>query len=177
MTILVPTIKPTAPPVDKQAIQEPAPIVEQQVEKPQPEERTVKPEKAKPVQEKPKPVAEVEPVEPVEVVTPPPTPVDPGSNRAIGQELAAARGWTGDQWNCLDQLWQRESGWRHTVANYEGSGAYGIPQSLPASKMASHGADYLTNPTTQIRWGIDYISSRYQTPCGALAFHDSNNWY
>lgn len=146
------------------------------VEQPQVKaERPVKPKKVKPA--KP-PVPEVPVEEPAPIPEPVvQTPVDPGSNRAIGQELAAARGWTGDQWSCLDELWRRESGWNHSVANYEGSGAYGIPQSLPASKMASHGADYLTNPTTQIRWGIDYISSRYGTPCSAVAFHDSNNWY
>lgn len=169
------SVQTTAPNLNNQAIQE-TPVVETQqvetVEKPQ--ERTVKPEKAKPEQPKPE---VVKPAQTVEVVTPQPLPVDPGSNRAIGQQLAADRGWTGNQWACLDELWQRESGWRHTVANYEGSGAYGIPQSLPASKMASHGADYLTNPTTQIRWGIDYISSRYTTPCEAIAFHNANNWY
>lgn len=155
------------------------PVVETQLvqEIPQPQKKTERPAKPKKVEQaKPKPKPEPVQIPAPAPVTPAP-PVDSGSNRAIGQDLAAKRGWTGDQWSCLDELWQRESGWRHTVANYEGSGAYGIPQSLPASKMASHGADYLTNPTTQIRWGLDYISSRYTTPCSAVAFHDSNGWY
>ena len=70
---------------------------------------------------------------------------------ALGQQLASAYGWgSGPEWTCLDELWTRESGWR-MVWNYAGSGAYGIPQALPASKMASAGADYMTNPATQIR--------------------------
>ena len=103
----------------------------------------------------------------------------PTDNRAIGKQMAAAKGWTGDQWLCLEKLWTNESNWRHTVSNYQGSGAYGIAQSLPAHKMASHGADYLTNPRTQIAWGLDYIGSRYKTPCGALSFWNSKSphWY
>lgn len=100
-----------------------------------------------------------------------------GDNRQFGQEMAAARGWSGSEWSCLDTLWSRESGWRHTVSNYEGSGAYGIPQALPGSKMASHGSDWRTNPRTQIAWGLDYIANRYSTPCGAYSFFQANNWY
>ena len=100
-----------------------------------------------------------------------------GSNRAVGQQLASSRGWgSGTQWACLDELWTRESGWR-MVWNTAGSGAYGIPQSLPASKMASAGADYMTSPATQIRWGLGYIAGRYGTPCGAWAHEQSSNWY
>jgi len=105
------------------------------------------------------------------------TPTDPSGNVAIAQSMASAKGWTGSQWDCLYGLWMRESGFNHLVENYEGSGAYGIPQSLPANKMASHGADYLTNPRTQIAWGLDYIASRYATPCGAKAHSDAVNWY
>lgn len=110
---------------------------------------------------------------------PEPQPQPVLSNRAIGQQMAAKKGWTGDQWLCLEKLWTNESNWRHTVPNYEGSGAYGIPQALPASKMASHGADYRSNPRTQIAWGLDYISARYGTPCGALSFWNSKSphWY
>jgi hypothetical protein len=109
----------------------------------------------------------------------PAQPVIPMTNREIGQQMASEKGWTGDQWLCLEKLWTNESNWRHTAANYEGSGAYGIPQALPASKMASHGADYLTNPRTQIAWGLDYITNRYKTPCGALSFWNSKSphWY
>src|SRR5690606_34927340 len=77
-----------------------------------------------------------------------------GSNRALGQQLANdLYGWSGDEWLCLDNLWSRESGWRHTAEN-KSSGAYGIPQALPGDKMATFGADWRTNPDTQIRWGL-----------------------
>lgn len=100
-----------------------------------------------------------------------------GSNQAVGQHLAAAYGWGGGaQWTCLDQLWTRESGWQ-MVWNYQGSGAYGIPQALPASKMASAGADYMTNPATQIRWGLGYIRGRYGDPCAAWSHETANSWY
>ena len=99
------------------------------------------------------------------------------ANVALGQQLAAADGWnTGPQWGCLDALWTRESGWR-MVWNYQGSGAYGIPQSLPASKMSQFGADYMTNPATQIRWGLWYIGQTYVDPCGAWAHETSAGWY
>ncbi|PFG20485.1 G5 domain-containing protein [Serinibacter salmoneus] len=101
---------------------------------------------------------------------------DSASNRVLGQEMAAARGWTGSQWSCLDSLWQRESNWNHLAQN-PSSGAYGIPQSLPASKMATVGSDWATNPATQITWGLDYIAGRYGTPCGAWAHSESVGWY
>lgn len=99
------------------------------------------------------------------------------ANVALGQRMAAAWGWTGGQWTCLNMLWTRESGWRTEVWNYQGSGAYGIPQSLPASKMASTGADWQTNPATQIRWGLGYIQGTYGTPCGAWAHEEADGWY
>ena len=82
------------------------------------------------------------------------------------------------QWGCLDRLWFAESGWRWSASN-PSSGAYGIPQSLPGSKMASAGADWLVNPSTQIAWGLGYIESRYGTPCAAWqAFLSrSPHWY
>lgn len=96
---------------------------------------------------------------------------------ALGQRLAAGYGWgSGSEWTCLDELWTRESGWR-MVWNYQGSGAYGIPQSLPANKMAAAGADYMTNPATQIRWGLGYISATYGTPCAAWDHETVNSWY
>jgi hypothetical protein len=99
------------------------------------------------------------------------------ANVALGQRLAASYGWgAGSQWACLDMLWTRESGWR-MVWNYGGSGAFGIPQSLPASKMASAGPDYMTSPATQIRWGLGYIASTYGTPCGAWAHEEADSWY
>ena len=99
------------------------------------------------------------------------------SNVALGQQLASGYGWgSGAEWTCLDELWTRESGWR-MVWNYQGSGAYGIPQALPASKLASAGPDYMTNPATQIRWGLGYIASAYGTPCGAWAHEEADSWY
>ena len=85
-------------------------------------------------------------------------------------------GWGDDQWGCLDSLWQKESGWNHRAMN-PSSGAYGIPQSLPGSKMATAGADWQTNPATQIRWGLGYIQGRYGSPCNAWAHSQANNWY
>ena len=96
--------------------------------------------------------------------------------RELGQILAAERGFAGDQWSCLDSLWQRESNWNPSAEN-PSSGAYGIPQSLPGSKMATVAADWRTNPATQITWGLDYIVDRYGTPCGAWAHSETNNWY
>jgi hypothetical protein len=98
-------------------------------------------------------------------------------NVATGQSEASAYGWgSGPEWTCLDELWTRESGWQ-MVWNTAGSGAYGIPQALPASKMSAAGADYMTNPATQIRWGLGYIHDRYGTPCGAWAHETANSWY
>lgn len=104
-------------------------------------------------------------------------PVDAGSNRALGQDMAAARGWTGAQWECLDSLWgAHESSWSETADNPRSS-AYGIPQATPGSKMASHGDDWRTNPRVQIAWGLDYIANRYGTPCSALAARKAKGWY
>jgi hypothetical protein len=101
-----------------------------------------------------------------------------GSNVALGQQLAGGYGWgSGPQWTCLDALWTRESGWQTQVWNYGGSGAYGIPQALPAAKMAAAGADYMTDPATQIRWGLGYIAATYGTPCGAWSHETTDGWY
>ncbi|MBB5786028.1 hypothetical protein [Jiangella mangrovi] len=102
--------------------------------------------------------------------------------RAIDDPQSAARtlmadyGWGDDQFQCLDNLWTRESNWRHTAEN-PSSGAYGIPQSLPADKMSRFGDDYRTNPVTQIEWGLWYIEGRYGTPCGAWAHSEDVGWY
>ncbi|KQO60274.1 hypothetical protein ASF23_14710 [Curtobacterium sp. Leaf261] len=100
---------------------------------------------------------------------------DPGSAKAIALDMVTARGWGADQYNCLVSLWNKESGWN--VYAYNPSGAYGIPQSLPGSKMASAGADWQTNPATQITWGLNYITGVYGTPCGAWGHSVSYNWY
>ncbi|WP_292836256.1 lytic transglycosylase domain-containing protein [Microbacterium sp.] len=103
--------------------------------------------------------------------------VDPASAQGIGRSMAAAQyGWGDDQFACLVSLWNRESGWSVTAYNAS-SGAYGIPQALPGSKMASAGADWQTNPATQIAWGLGYISGRYGTPCGAWGHSQSAGWY
>lgn len=111
------------------------------------------------------------------LVIPPTTAAQQGSNRALGKQMAADMyGWTGDQWSCLDNLWQRESGWRTTAGN-KSSGAYGIPQALPGDKMAKYGADWRTNPATQIEWGLAYVKGRYGTPCGAWSHFLDKHWY
>ena len=97
-----------------------------------------------------------------------------GSPTEIAQSMLAARGWSG-QFSCLNSLWSKESGWRVSASNP--SGAYGIPQALPGSKMASAGSDWQTNPATQITWGLNYISSTYGSPCAAWSHSQSNNWY
>lgn len=99
-----------------------------------------------------------------------------GSAQATAKAMLSQYGWGADQWGALQDLWNRESGWSVTAKN-PSSGAYGIPQALPASKMKSAGADYLTNATTQIKWGLGYIKSRYGTPGAANAFQRSHNWY
>ena len=101
---------------------------------------------------------------------------NPGSAQAVAHEMVLARGWGEEQYSCLVSLWKKESGWRVNAEN-PSSGAYGIPQALPGSKMASAGADWATNPATQIAWGLGYITSRYDTPCGAWASSQSRGWY
>jgi hypothetical protein len=96
--------------------------------------------------------------------------------RAVARLLVGDRGWGDAQFGCLDSLWTKESGWRWQ-ANNSSSGAYGIPQALPGSKMASIAGDWATNPVTQITWGLQYISARYGTPCGAWAQSRAANWY
>ena len=101
---------------------------------------------------------------------------DPGSAQAVAYGILQSMGMGDDQYSCLVALWARESGWNVYAFN-ESSGAYGIPQSLPGDKMASVGADWATNPATQISWGLSYIQSRYATPCGAWEHSESNGWY
>ncbi len=102
-------------------------------------------------------------------------PVPRGDAQAIAKQLVTARGWGGDQFQCLVDLWNRESGWRTNASNP--SGAYGIPQALPGSKMASAGPNWQSNATTQITWGLGYISARYGTPCGAWGHSQDTGWY
>lgn len=85
-------------------------------------------------------------------------------------------GWSEYDFECLVKLWNRESGWNPNAHN-KSSGAHGVPQSLPASKMASEGADYYTNGYTQIRWGLKYIKNRYGSPSGAWTHSQRTGWY
>lgn len=99
-----------------------------------------------------------------------------GSPQTIAHAMLLRNGWSESEWSCLNTLWTRESGW-DTYATNSSSGAYGIPQALPAYKMAAAGADWRTNPVTQIRWGLSYIASAYGTPCAALSHSSSTGYY
>jgi hypothetical protein len=96
--------------------------------------------------------------------------------QAIAYGKIGQFGWGRDQYSCLVKLWNRESNWRVNAYNTS-SGAYGIPQALPGNKMATAGPDWLTNPETQINWGLSYISARYGSPCSALSHSDAKRWY
>lgn len=91
---------------------------------------------------------------------------------------AMAQGIIGDssQFQCFSNIVTRESGWNYTATN-SSSGAYGLVQALPGSKMVTAGADWQTNPGTQIKWGLNYMNSRYGSPCGAWTFWQNNHWY
>jgi hypothetical protein len=97
-------------------------------------------------------------------------------NRRIGCAMMIDAGFPISQFGCLNKLWNKESGWNHRAEN-PSSGAYGIPQSYPGSKMKSAGADWRTNPATQIEWGLGYIKGRYQSPCGAWSRSESTGSY
>ena len=99
-----------------------------------------------------------------------------GDPRQIAQAMLPEFGFSADQFSCLDSLWTKESGWDPSADNPTSS-AYGIPQALPGEKMASAGADWATNPATQIRWGLGYIAEVYGSPCSTWAFSVANNWY
>ncbi len=97
--------------------------------------------------------------------------------REIARQMMANHyGWGEDQFSCYDAIIMRESRW-NPYADNPRSSAYGIPQALPGRKMASAGADWRTNPATQIKWGLGYVKQRYGTPCGAWGFKRSHGWY
>jgi hypothetical protein len=102
-------------------------------------------------------------------------PPNPSSAQGIAYKLLASFGFSTSQFGCLNDIWTRESGWRYNAAN--ASGAYGIPQALPGSKMGTYGSDWQTNPATQIKWGLNYIKGRYGSPCQAWAVWQSQGWY
>ncbi|WP_306334197.1 lytic transglycosylase domain-containing protein [Streptomyces sp. KL118A] len=101
----------------------------------------------------------------------------PQSSYTVAQVQAMARQMIpGDQFQCFSNIVNHESTWNYKATNAS-SGAYGLVQALPGSKMASAGADWQTNPATQIKWGLNYMNDRYGSPCGAWSFWQANNWY
>jgi hypothetical protein len=101
----------------------------------------------------------------------------PKGAREVAKELMDEKyGWGKKQYACLDDLWIKESNWNYRASNKR-TGAHGIPQALPATKMDSAGTDWRTNPVTQISWGLRYIDVRYETPCKAWAKFKRSNWY
>jgi hypothetical protein len=104
------------------------------------------------------------------------SPPDPGTAQSTAYSIMASFGFSPQTYfGCLQDIWNRESGWRYDAEN--ASGAYGIPQALPGSKMDSAGADWQTDPATQIRWGLGYIKNVYGNPCSAWAFEEANGYY
>ncbi|GGT83142.1 MULTISPECIES: transglycosylase SLT domain-containing protein [Streptomyces] len=91
--------------------------------------------------------------------------------KAIARQMIPA-----SQFQCFSNIVDHESGWNYRATN-PSSGAYGLVQALPGSKMSSAGADWQTNPATQIKWGLNYMNNRYDSPCGAWSFWQANRWY
>lgn len=108
--------------------------------------------------------------------SPSPTPTVSGTPQQIAAAMLASFGWSSSQFSCLDSLWNEESGWSVTAEN-PSSGAYGIPQALPGSRMASAGPDWQSDATTQIKWGLEYIQSTYGSPCAAWSHEEADGWY
>ena len=109
-------------------------------------------------------------------VTTTPPPSNPTAAQSTAKAMLTSFSFSSSQWPCLYDLWERESTW-NVYAENAASGAYGIPQALPGSKMASAGSDWQTNAATQIRWGLGYIKSVYGTPCAAWANEENNGYY
>ena len=104
------------------------------------------------------------------------TPPNPNTAQSIAYNMMASFGFDPKTYfGCLLDIWNRESGWVYDAEN--ASGAYGIPQALPGSKMATAGADWQTNPATQIKWGLGYIKAIYGNPCSAWAFEEADGYY
>jgi hypothetical protein len=103
-------------------------------------------------------------------------PPNPGTAQAIAYNMLSSFGWSpATYYSCVNNIFSRESGWRYNA--YNASGAYGIPQALPGSKMATAGADWQTNPATQITWGLRYMRDRYGDPCKAWAYWQAHSYY
>ena len=105
-----------------------------------------------------------------------PSPAPSGSPQSIAQSMLKSFGWSSSQFSCLKPLWQHESSWSVSASN-SSTGAYGIPQAAPGSKMASAGPDWKTNASTQIKWGLGYIKSTYGSPCAAWSHEQADGWY
>jgi hypothetical protein len=118
--------------------------------------------------------AQQQQTQPAQVTSAPAVPS--GSAQQVAMGMLGSYGWSSSQFSCLDSLWNEESGW-NVYATNPSSGAYGIPQALPGSKMASAGPDWQTDAATQIRWGLTYIRSLYGSPCGAWAHEEADGWY
>ena len=99
-----------------------------------------------------------------------------GSPQQVAEAMLGSFAWSSSQFSCLDPLWAHESGWSVSAYNAD-SGAFGIPQALPGSRMASAGPDWQTDAATQIRWGLEYIKGTYGSPCGAWAHEEATGWY
>ena len=121
---------------------------------------------------KPKPKPKPKVITPIQVIT-----ASANDYQKYAHDLCInTYGWSEIDFTNLVKLWNRESGWSPSAHN-PSSGAHGIPQSLPASKMSSEGADYYTNGYTQIRWGLKYIAGRYGNPSNAWSHSESHGWY
>jgi hypothetical protein len=99
-----------------------------------------------------------------------------GAKQSAREIMASQYGWGADQFQCLDSLWTKESGWNYQAVN-PSSGAFGIVQAWPADKLATAGADWRTNAATQVKWGLQYIAASYGSPCGAWGHSQALNWY
>ncbi len=99
-----------------------------------------------------------------------------GTPKEVAMNLLPDHGWGEGQFSCLEKLWNKESRWQVDADNPTSS-AYGIPQALPGNRMAAYGSDWRTNPVTQIKWGLDYIENRYNSPCSAWAHSQDKGWY
>ncbi|MEY3723399.1 MAG: hypothetical protein RI992_129 [Actinomycetota bacterium] len=99
-----------------------------------------------------------------------------GAKEVARQIIAQKYRWSERQFTCLDNLWTKESKWNYKARN-KSSGAHGIAQALPATKMEIVGTDWRTNPVTQITWGLKYIEERYEYPCRAWSKSKRSNWY
>ncbi|MFY9669459.1 MAG: lytic transglycosylase domain-containing protein [Trebonia sp.] len=106
----------------------------------------------------------------------PATSAPSGSPQQIAEQMLSQFGWSSSQFSCLQPLWALESGWNIYASN-PSTGAYGIPQALPGSKMASAGPDWQGDAATQIRWGLSYIQGTYGSPCAAWSHEEADGWY